>query len=218
MKEMTKDELVSELANGVRRFEDISFRHDLSSITIDCAVFSNCDFTAVNLSNTRIQDSCFHGCDLEDATMIEVEVADTIFNCTSFRSTYIERSKLTEVTFKECYFRYTSFIDTVLNIRAMHFCSFLNAQIKECGLTISELTRTTFDSTEGLDVYSVGPVGVLNGNVTYFPSLNKVFAGCWQGNEEEFFAKCTEVTIKHDAELNLDLATDMVKRFMKKGE
>lgn len=216
---MKRDELVRELEKGKATFSEVSFRgEDLSGITIKGVTFHDCDFTWCNLSNTDITYTAFWGGTLRHAVMREAKVRNVVFDHVVLSNSWIFESTLTDVEFRYCNFNSTKFRATQLGNLDLYLCTFLNSTIDECELSILGLTRTTFEYITGLDVYSVGPVGTFNGSVVYFPSLNKVFAGCWQGNEEEFFAKCTEVTIKHDAELNLDLATDMVKRFMKKGE
>ena len=216
---MKRDELVRELAKGKATFSEVSFRgEDLSGITIKGATFHDCDFTWCNLSNTDITYTAFWGGTLRHAVMREAKVRNVVFDQVEFSFAMVVKSTWVDVTSRYCNFNSTKFRATQLGNLDLYLCTFLGSTIDECELSILELTRTSFEYITGLDVYSVGPVGTFNGSVVYFPSLHKVFAGCWQGNEEEFFAKCTEVTIKHDAELNLDLATNMVKRFMKKGE
>ena len=219
MKTMTRDELVSDLEKGKATFSEVSFRgEDLRGITIKGVTFRDCDFTGCNLSNTDITYTVFRGSNLVRVAMREAKVEEVTFDHVVLSHSRIFESTLTDVEFRYCNINFTKFRATQLNDLKLYFSTFLASTVVNCELTLSECTRTSFEHTAGLEVYSVGPVGTFYGSVVYFPSLNKVFAGCWQGNEEEFFAKCTEVTIKQDAELNLDLATNMVKRFMKKGE
>lgn len=219
MKKMTRDELVSELTKGVRKFAEVSFQgEDLSGITIEGVLFNGCDFVGCTLSNTVVNCTTFSYSTLKQVVIRGAKLENVTFIKVDFTRAHVVDSTFTKVRLRHCSFSFSSFHNTQLRDLYLYFCSFTASTIADCELTILELTRTSFDNITGLDVHSVGPVGTFYGNVVYFPSLNKVFAGCWQGSEEEFFAKCTEVTIKHDAELNLDLATDMVKRFMKKGE
>ena len=217
MKTMTRDELVSELAKDVKYFSDVSFRgEDLSGITIKSATFIDCDFTRCNLSKTEITYTVFRGSNLIRVAMQGAKVEKALFDHVVFSHSRIVESTLTDTEFRYCNFNSTKFRATQLNDLRLYFSTFLASTIVDCELTISELTRTSFEHTAGLDVHTVGPVGTFYGSVVYFPSLHKVFAGCWQGNEEEFFAQCIKMTSNHGAVLNLDLATNMVKRIMKK--
>lgn len=220
MKIMTRDDLVSELAKGTAEFVDVSFHHeDLRGVTIKGATFRHCDFTDAKLNGTTIRDTLFLGCVLRGVTMWEANLTGVTFNDVDFTNLNVEDSLFKGVTFHRCAFTLALFYHTKLLLRRVTSCTFMGTDILKCTLSMSEMLRTTFTGIVGLKVYSVGPVGTFDGNVTYFPTLHKVFAGCWQGDEEEFFAKCERVQETRPLiDLNLELATNMVKTIMEKEE
>ena len=218
MKIMTRDELVSELAKGIAEFVDVSFHHeDMRGVTIKGATFRRCDFTKANLDEVTISDTAFLGCVLRSVTMRKSSVTCVTFDDVDFTYLCVKGSSFTSVAFHRCVFMFACFVSTVLQLRTVSVCTFIHTDILKCTLSAGDMRRTSFDDITGLDVYSVGPVGTFKGNVTYFPSLHKVFAGCWQGDEDEFFAKCVRVQETRPLrDLNLELATNMVKTIMEK--
>lgn len=218
MKIMTRDELVSELAKGIAEFEDVSFHHeDLRGVTIKGVTFRRCDFTKATLDEVTISNTAFLGCVLRSVSMWEANLTSVTFDDVDFTYLCVDESSFASVEFHRCVFMFACFTNTVLQLRNVSVCTFVYTDILKCTLSAGEMSRTSFDKITGLDVYSVGPVGTFDGNVTYFPSLHKVFAGCWQGDEEEFFAKCERVQEPRPLiDVNLELATNMVKTIMEK--
>lgn len=83
----------------------------------------------------------------------------------------------------------------------------------------AKLSQANLTGVFGLKSFSIDNVGTFHGKVTYIPSLNTVFAGCWTGNEKEFFDRCKVVEKENKGrELNLDFAVFMVKKAMRRNK
>lgn len=64
-----------------------------------------------------------------------------------------------------------------------------DTHIRYANLRYADLGGASTQSTYGQKILSVDNVGTFNGKVTFIPHFNKVFAGCWDGNLEEFLEK-----------------------------
>ncbi|WAX23198.1 pentapeptide repeat protein [Staphylococcus phage vB_SauM_VL10] len=53
----------------------------------------------------------------------------------------------------------------------------------------ADLKRAYITKIKRVAMYSIDNIGTFKGKVTYIPSLDTVFAGCWNGNLEEFLEK-----------------------------
>lgn len=63
------------------------------------------------------------------------------------------------------------------------------ADLTDADLTGTKLSQASTQNIKGVKVYSIDNIGTFNGKVTYIPSLDKVYAGCWMGSLEAFLEK-----------------------------
>ncbi|NGP45998.1 pentapeptide repeat-containing protein [Bacillaceae bacterium SIJ1] len=63
------------------------------------------------------------------------------------------------------------------------------AELSYANLRGADLRGANTQRVRGVEIFSVGNIGTFGGEVKYIPSLDKVFAGCWDGNLEGFLNK-----------------------------
>ncbi|QQO38046.1 hypothetical protein LSA2308_00026 [Staphylococcus phage LSA2308] len=75
----------------------------------------------------------------------------------------------------------------------LRYANLLDVNLSYVDLTGAELSWASTQGIRGLEMYSIDNIGSFKGKVTYLPKYNKVFAGCWEGNLEEFLKKGLEM-------------------------
>lgn len=193
--------------------QDMNFKN----ATIDNVDFSytqgrKADFTGASIKNSTFNRTC-----LKHGSWSEATIQNTTFACAELHGSDFSFSKFKDVHLLGADLSYSGFEGSRLLRVDFHNTNsrstkWRGAILYDVSFKGSRLSGAQLRSTKGLVIREVGPVGTYCGPVTYLPADNIVIAGCWQGNEEEFYAECLEVEKKHpDSNLSLDIAQYMVK-------
>lgn len=192
---------------------DLSFKNT----TIDNVDFSythgrNADFTGASIKNSTFNNTCLRLGSWSGAT-----IQNTTFACAELQGSDFSHARFKDVHMLEANLSCSGFEGSRLYRVDLHNTNssgtkWRGAILYDVSFKRARLRGAQFKNTEGLLIREVGPVGTYCGPVTYLPADNIVIAGCWQGNEEEFYAECLEVEKEHpDSNLSLDVAQYMVK-------
>lgn len=94
-----------------------------------------------------------------------------------------------------------------------------DANLSGADLSDADLSGASTQNINGITILSVDNIGSFKGKVTFIPSLNKVFAGCWEGNLEGFLVKGIEMNKANDRELeNIKLAYKLFANNMEESK
>lgn len=183
---------------------------NLRGLNLEVANLDGANLQGANLREANLQYASLQEADLQGATLSRVNLQGASLQGANLRGANLHRAMLTCANLKSANLQ-----RAILQEAQLESANLENANLKGANLRDVSAMRI-----RGIFIGSVSNVGTYNGSVTYVPSLNIVFAGCWQGNEEEFFAKCKEVQLENQfengRELNLDIAIFMVEKLRKR--
>lgn len=143
---------------------------DLSYSSLSCSILSNVDLSYSNLSCST----------LKDADLVKMDLTKAIISFSN-----LENIDLNSVNLKNA---------------NLYGANLDNTHLENCNLEDVNLSQANTRCIEGLEVYSIDNIGTFAGKVTYLPEQDKVFAGCWKGNLEEFLEKGLEMNKDNEKE------------------
>jgi len=147
-------------------------------------VLINRDLRGCIFNYLDLTDADFEGSDLRGASFYKSKLEDVDFSNTKMSDVDLSNTDLTDANFFNAKLHHANF--ECANLRSV---SFNDAKLKGAKFSQANITHTN-----GIQFYSVDNVGTFSGKITFIPSLNIVFAGCWEGNFTEFIARCSAVS------------------------
>lgn len=155
----------------------------------------------------------------EDGVQANLQGADlrgVDLSCANLRSADLRGANLKGANLRCADLRYSNLQETNLQDANLREAILRNADLRGANLKGATLVKANFSgaSTTGIDgalIHSMDNVGTYNGKVVYIPSLNTVWAGCWEGTPKAFYKRCNEVMEYEGETLNLDIAKIFVK-------
>ncbi|BBI90293.1 hypothetical protein MRS_176 [Staphylococcus phage MR003] len=88
-----------------------------------------------------------------------------------------------------------------LSYTILRNANLVDADLRSANLRGAKLSQASTQNIKGLKVYSIDNIGTFNGKVTYIPSLDRVYAGCWVGSLEAFLEKGLEMNEGNNSKL-----------------
>lgn len=172
---------------------------DLSYANVSNSILSNVDLTNSDLSHSSLSGSTLSNVNLINANLSFSTLKDADLAKTDLTKAVISFSNLENIYLNSVNFKNTTLYGSNLDSAYLRCVNLKNASLKRanldnvvlenCNLKDVNLSQANTRCIEGLEVYSIDNVGSFKGKVTYIPSIDKVFAGCWEGNLEEFLEK-----------------------------
>ena len=153
---------------------------DLRYSSLSCSILSNVDLSYSDLSFST----------LKDADLVKMDLTKAIISFSN-----LENIDLYGANLDSSYLRCVDFKNAILKNANLD-----NAHLENCNLEDVNLSQANTRCIEGLEVYSIDNIGTFAGKVTYLPEQDKVFAGCWKGNLEEFLEKGLEMNKDNEKE------------------
>ena len=174
----------------------------------------------VNLRGLNLEVAYLDGANLQGANLREADLQGANLRGANLRGASLQGANLRGANLRGAMLTCANLKSANLQRAILQKAQLESADLENANLKGANLRDVSAMRIRGIFIGSVSNVGTYNGSVTYVPSLNIVFAGCWQGNEEEFFAKCKEVKLENQfengRELNLDIAIFMVEKLRKR--
>ncbi|QLF86741.1 hypothetical protein BESEP4_00007 [Staphylococcus phage vB_SepM_BE04] len=163
---------------------------DLRYSSLSCSILSNVDLSYSDLSFSTLKDADLVKMDLTKAIISFSNLENIDLN-----SVNLKNANLYGANLDSSYLRCVDFKNASLKNANLD-----NAHLENCNLEDVNLSQANTRCIEGLEVYSIDNIGTFAGKVTYLPEQDKVFAGCWKGNLEEFLEKGLEMNKDNEKE------------------
>ena len=108
--------------------------------------------------------------------------------------------------------RYADLIRADLRYADLSGANLRYADLSGANLRGAKLSDASVQNIYGIKILSIDNIGTFKGKVTFLPSQDKVWAGCWTGTLDEFLVKGREMNAKNEKELrNIELAYEFFK-------
>lgn len=194
MKRMTTEELMSilDLHKKWLNNEDGGERADLRYANLQDVLLRGKSLQGANLYGADLRSAYLRGTNLQGADLRYANLQDIDLQRTNLASADLHWSNLQ---------------DSYLQGANLQGANFSGAVLTEANFSGADTT-----GVHGIDIYSMDNVGTYNGKVTYSPSLNTVWAGCWAGTPEAFYERCDKVMKERGEHLNLNIAKSFIKQ------
>lgn len=198
---------------------------DLSYATFKYATltdsnFSGAELFATDFSNSRLHRSIFTNIkdgdcsNFTQSSLKDTDMSYSSFEGSNFTWAFLENTKLKGAKLTNACFSSCDIFGADLSETKLYKANFENAEFDNTNIKGANFSQANMCGVTGLDVYSIINVETFNGMVTYIPSIGKVFTGCWEGSEQEFFDECLRVREGTSDECGLNVAEFMVKAAM----
>ncbi|QQO38049.1 pentapeptide repeat family protein [Staphylococcus phage LSA2308] len=139
------------------------------------------DLSYTILRNANLVDADLRSANLRGAVLRYADLEDTNLRGAILKGADLTRANLTDSRLNEANLEYADLTNT--------------------NLTDAKLSQASTQNIKGLKVYSIDNIGTFNGKVTYIPSLDRVYAGCWIGSLEAFLEKGLEMNEGNNSKL-----------------
>lgn len=159
--------------------------------------FESCVFKDMVFVETKISSVTFASCEFENTSFQHCRMRDVDFTGTMFIKTKFSASHLTD-----CMFGLTG--SDKLEVHDTKY----NAALK--AVTDIELRHANVASCNGLFEARLSNFGTYRGHVRFYPTLNRVYAGCWEGSFDAFVKKCASV-LEEEATKNLPAYVEFLR-------
>lgn len=115
------------------------------------------------------------------AYLVNENLVGVDFESSILRGATIAHTDLSYKDFSNADLSYVDFTGSDLK-----FANFYGADMGNVDLSDTDLEGANTQKVRGTKILSIDNIGTFNGKVTFIPSINRVFAGCWEGDLEEF--------------------------------
>ncbi|WAX23373.1 putative pentapeptide repeat protein [Staphylococcus phage vB_SauM_VL10] len=186
MKTITKEELnkiLEEHKLWLDSNEEKGNRADLSF-----TILRNVNLVDADLRRAILVEADLRRANLRRATLEEADLRDAIFVEANLRKADLSHANLRYADLRHADLSGADLSATDLRLSDLRF-----SYLKDTDLVGANLNQASTSKVNGLKVYSIDNIGTFDGKVTYIPSLDIVFAGCWKGNLEDFLEKGLEM-------------------------
>ncbi|UVD42720.1 pentapeptide repeat family protein [Staphylococcus phage vB_SauM-V1SA22] len=166
--------------------------------------------TRANLSYTMLRSVNLRGADLRRAILRKADLSHAYLTGAILREVDLDgailshidlsNADLTHASLKYVDLRYADLSYAILSSTYLSSADLRFSYLDNAILKFTNLSRASITGVIGLNIYSIDNIGTFNGKVTYIPSLDTVFAGCWDGNLEEFLEKGLEMNEGKEAD------------------
>lgn len=145
---------------------------------------SDLSLVGVDLRHANLMLSNLNHTDLRYSNLASSILVDTDLNYANLNNADLTNALLSESN---------------LNYTDLTGANLYNAILNDCSLENTCLSQANTNQIQGVDVYSIDNIGTFHGKVTYVPSIDTVYAGCWTGTLEQFLEKGLEMNgVKKD--------------------
>ncbi|UVD42749.1 pentapeptide repeat family protein [Staphylococcus phage vB_SauM-V1SA22] len=174
------------------------------------------DLSYTILRNANLVDADLRSANLRGAVLRYADLEDTNLRGAILKGTYLTRANLTRanlscVDLDDANLEGSVLYGTDLYYADLRKANLTDSRLNEANLEYADLTNTNLtdaklsqastQNIKGLKVYSIDNIGTFNGKVTYIPSLDRVYAGCWIGSLEAFLEKGLEMNEGNNSKL-----------------
>ncbi|QYC52038.1 pentapeptide repeat protein [Staphylococcus phage vB_Sau-RP15] len=154
------------------------------------------DLSYTILRNANLEDANLRGANLKGA-----DLTRAILTCANLSYADLIEANLQGVDLAgaDLYYadlRKANLTDASLNEANLEYADLTNTDLRD-----ADLSQASTQNIKGLNIYSIDNIGTFNGKVTYIPSLDTVFAGCWIGSLEAFLEKGLEMNEGNNSKL-----------------
>ena len=180
---------------------DLSY---LSVVDVDLrfADLIDCDLSYVTILNSNLRYANLNGSKLRFADLTNSDLGDAKLHNTDLSYAKLRSTNLSFAYLKESNLAFTDLRHAILSCANLTYCTLDNTRLSE----------SNTNQVYGIDMYSIDNIGTFDGKVTYVPSIDTVYAGCWSGTLEQFLEKGLEMNKGNKQETkNIKLAYQFFK-------
>lgn len=195
MKNITQEELNNKIQLHKEWLKDINKGkrlvlngYDLSNLSLVDVNLKYVDLSGSNLSYVNFFNSNLKYADLGNTNLFSADLRYANLNVA-----YLHNSNLSYTDLENAILIDSNMSGSNLSYADLRYANLLTANLRNCRLDNTKLSQANINQVYGLDIYSIDNIGTFHGKVTYLPSINTVFAGCWEGNLDEFLEKGLEM-------------------------
>lgn len=201
-------ELHQEWLKDSSKGEKLTLRNcDLSNISLAEIDLRYADLMFSDLSHTIIVN-----CNLEDAILYGTNLYKADLNYCNLGMANLCRTDLSYARLFDTDLSDVLLCSSNLKHTDLRYANLYNTNLGNCNLENTYLTQANTNQVRGLEIYSIDNIGTFHGKVTYVPSIDTVYAGCWSGTLEQFLEKGLEMNKGNKQETkNIKLAYQFFK-------
>ncbi|WNM50484.1 hypothetical protein Alsa1_CDS0134 [Staphylococcus phage Alsa_1] len=180
---------------------DLSY---LSVVDVDLrfADLIDCDLSYITILNSNLRYANLKGSKLGFADLTNSDLGDAKLYNTDLSYAKLRSTNLSFAYLKESNLSFTDLRHAILSCANLTYCTLDNTRLSE----------SNTNQVYGIDMYSIDNIGTFDGKVTYVPSIDTVYAGCWSGTLEQFLEKGLEMNKGNKQETkNIKLAYQFFK-------
>lgn len=147
----------------------------------------------------NLSDLSLVGVDLRHANLMLSNLNHTDLRYSNLESSILVDTDLSYANLNNADLTNALLSESNLNYTDLTGANLYNAILNDCSLENTCLSQANTNQIQGVDVYSIDNIGTFHGKVTYIPSIDTVYAGCWTGTLEQFLEKGLEMNgVKKD--------------------
>jgi len=206
---------VAHVTTCIELLEDIEFRDcEFSNVTLQFE--TSVRGCAVKVDNCNFENCCIFFGVLETLSMdiTACSLSRTFIDATAGRKVNlrIEGSKIrhSELRLLNVLLRKNNLSHNVIRLELIE-----KGKDMKATLIYNTWWKNHFKEAPYADCYSVGSFGTYNGEVTYFPKVDVVLAGCWKGSLKQFENEVRKVVERDVTEVLNVPAMDAVVGYFK---
>lgn len=174
--------------------------YDLSNLSLVDLNLKYVDLSGSNLSYVNFFNSNLRYADLGNTNLFSADL-----RYTNLGVAYLHNSDLRYADLEDAILIDSNMSGSNLSYADLRCVNLLNANLRNCKLDNIQLSQANTNQIQGVDVYSIDNIGTFHGKVTYVPSTDTIFAGCWTGTLEQFLEKGLEMNgVKKDNKKEID--------------
>ncbi|WNM51030.1 hypothetical protein Alsa3_CDS0161 [Staphylococcus phage Alsa_3] len=180
---------------------DLSYL-SVADVDLRFADLIDCDLSYVTILNSNLRYANLKGSKLGFADLTNSDLGDAKLHNTDLSYTKLRSTNLSFAYLKESNLAFTDLRHAILSCANLTYCTLDNTRLSE----------SNTNQVYGIDMYSIDNIGTFSGKVTYVPSIDTVYAGCWSGTLEQFLEKGLEMNKGNKQETkNIKLAYQFFK-------
>ena len=181
--------------------------YDLSNLSLINVNLKYVDLSGSDLSYVNFFNSNLRYADLGNTNLFSADL-----RYTNLGVTYLHNSDLRYADLEDANLVESKLMDSNLSYADLRHANLLSANLSNCKLDNTKLSQANINQAYGLNMYSIDNIGTFHGKVTYVPSIDTVYAGCWTGTLEQFLEKGLEMNKDNKQETkNIKLAYQFFK-------
>ena len=160
----------------------------------------------------NLSDLSLVGVDLRHANLMLSNLNHTDLRYSNLASSILVDTDLSYANLNNADLTNALLSESNLNYTDLTGANLYNAILNDCSLENTCLSQANTNQIQGVDVYSIDNIGTFHGKVTYVPSIDTVYVGCWTGTLEQFLEKGLEMNKDNKKETkNIKLAYQFFK-------